>query len=189
MTKTIGIIAEDVSDVEIITEFLCKYMQKNKFSIKKFTGNGCGKLRNKCDSWASSLFKSGCDHVIVFHDLDRNDEKKLRKLLMEKVSTEKYPNSLIVIPIEEMEAWLLTDVEAIKQVFSLSKAPSEMHDCESVSSPKEHLEAMVWKISKKRYVNTIHNKKIAQLTSLDNLLKCQSFSTFDKYVRERICVI
>lgn len=187
MTRVIGIIAEDDSDVEVIAEFLSKYMQRNNFSLKKFTGNGCGKLRNKCDSWASSLFKSGCDHVIVFHDLDRNDENRLRKLLMKKVCPVKYPNSLIVIPIEEMEAWLLSDVDAIQKVFSLPKTPSKIHDCENVPSPKEHLEGMVWKIGKKRYVNTIHNKKISQLTSLDNLLRCKSFATFDKYVRENIC--
>lgn len=187
MTKKIGIIAEDDSDVEVIAEILSKYMQKNHFCLKKFTGNGCGKLRNKCDSWATSLFKSGCDHVFVFHDLDRNNENKLRTLLEKKISPDKYPNSLIVIPIEELEAWLLSDVDAIKKVFSLPKAPSTIHECENVPSPKEHLEDIVWRIGKKRYVNTIHNKKISQHMSLDNLRRCGSFTNFDDYVTKKIC--
>lgn len=187
MTKQIGIVAEDNSDVEVISEILSKYMQRNNFCVKKFIGGGCGKLRNKCDSWVSSLFKSGCDHVFVFHDLDRNNEKSLRTLLKKKISPDKYPNSLIVIPIEELEAWLLSDVDAIQKVFSLPKTPSKIHECENVPSPKEHLEDIVWKIGKKRYVNTIHNKKISQHTSLENLRRCESFVNFDIYVSENIC--
>lgn len=81
MSKQIGIIAEDVSDVEVVTHILGKYVNRNEFSIRRFVGNGCGKLRNKCDSWAATLFESGCHHVMVFHDLDRHDEASLKALL------------------------------------------------------------------------------------------------------------
>lgn len=184
MINNIGIIAEDDSDVDVIVEILSKYIARNKFGVKKFTGIGCGKLRNKCDSWAASLFKSGCNHVFIFHDLDRNNEKTLRKLLERKVPPGDYPNSLIVIPVEELEAWLLSDSDAIQKTFSLSKAPKKIHECENVESPKEHLGEVVWHLGKKRYVNTIHNKKISQFTALAHLRRCPSFELFDKYVSE-----
>ena len=186
MSKKIGLIAEDQSDIDVIINLLAKYVARNEFTTKKFIGNGCGKLKNKCDTWAKQLFDSGCSHVIVFHDLDRNDEATLRETLQKKIPQAIFPNSLIVIPIEELEAWLLSDVSAIKSVFSLKKAPKKFNSCESVKSPKESLEKIIWTLGKKRYLNTVHNQKIAEKTSLIHLRRCASFVLFDTYVRERV---
>jgi hypothetical protein len=187
MSKKIGVIAEDKSDVEVVTEILAKYMARNAFSVKQFVGNGCGKVKQKCDSWTRLLLKRGCEHVFLLHDLDTNDEAKLRKSLEKKLPPKDYPNSFIVIPIEEVEAWLLSDAEAIQKVFDLPKLPKRITNCESVVSPKEHLADVVWTIGRKRYVNTIHNKKISEKISLVNLNRCSSFATFDKYLRENVC--
>lgn len=186
MSKRIGIIAEDASDVDVVTNILGKYVDRSKFSVRKFVGNGCGKLRNKCDSWAETLFDGGCHHVLVFHDLDRHDEASLRTLLQRKVPVKKFPRSLIVIPIEEMESWLLSDEAAIREVFNLKKLPPRIENCEIINSPKEHLTKLIWSIGKKRYLNTAHNRKIAEKVSIDNLRRCQSFKAFDDYVRSSI---
>lgn len=186
MSKILGIIAEDLSDYAVIIALFSKYAAKSKFSTKKFVGNGCGKLKNKCDSWARQLFESGCDHVFVFHDLDLNNEAELRAILEKKIPASKFPNSLIVIPIEELEAWLLSDSAAIQSVFSLSKSPKKVSECERVVSPKEHLASIVWTLGKKRYLNTIHNEKIAQLVSLESLRRCASYQSFDTYVTTRV---
>lgn len=186
MSKVIGVIAEDKSDVEVVEALLSKYVSKNKFSIKRFVGDGCGKLKNKCDSWTKMLFASGCHHVFVFHDRDRETEFELRKLLDKKLPKELFPRSLIVIPIEELEAWLLSDPVALKEVFNLPKVPKAIADCEAVPSPKEFLERLIWSIGKKRYVNTMHNRKIAERVSLESLVKCSSYIPFDKYVRDEV---
>lgn len=182
MSRKIGVIAEDRSDVDVITEILAKYMTRNTFSIKPIVGHGCGKIKQKCDSWSRFLFKSGCEHVFLFHDLDRDNEANLRKLLEKKFSPKGTPNSLIVIPIEELEAWLLSDTEAIQHVFSLPKRPKKISNCESVTSPKEHLANIVWLGGRKRYVSTIHNKKISERISLENLKRCSSYTEFDNYL-------
>jgi hypothetical protein len=187
MSKKFGIIAEDKSDIEVISEILKKYIPDNKFKISKFVGNGCGKLRNKCGVWTDNLFKSGCDFVFVFHDKDKNCRDQLRKSLEIKVCPKKYKESLIIIPVEELEAWLLSDVTAIKNVFRLEKQPKKISDCESIESPKEHLRDLVWKLGKRRYLNTVHNKKIAQETSLENLKRCPSFNDFADYIEKHIC--
>lgn len=186
MPKKIGVIAEDKSDVEVVTEILSKYMPRNQFSVNHFVGNGCGKVKQKCDSWTKTLINRGCEHIFILHDLDKNNESNLRKILEKKVHPNIFKNSLIIIPIEELEAWLLSDSEAIKQVFSLPKAPKKITDCESIQSPKEYLENLVWKIGRKRYLNTIHNKKISQFMSLENLVRCSSFTIFDKYICENL---
>lgn len=187
MSKKIGVIAEDASDIEVISNILEKYISRSDFSVKHFVGHGCGKLRNKCKSWASLLAKSGCEHILLFHDLDKNDEVKLRKDLESRIGRNEFPNSLVVIPAEEMEAWLLTDPAAIKNVFGLPKNPKIPAHPETIRSPKEYMRDLVWKEGKKRYMNTTHNKKLATQTSIDRLNLCKSYKKLDKYIRESIC--
>lgn len=186
MSKTIGIIAEDNSDIDVIENILAKYTQRNQFSIKRWVGNGCAKLRSKCGIWTDTLFQRGCEHVLIFHDLDRNIETELRKTLLAKIPPAKFPKSVIVIPIEEMEAWLLSDSNAIKRTFNLKKLPKKVSNCECVSSPKEHLAGIVWTLGKKRYLNTIHNKSISEHATLENFRRCNSFKSFDRYVLDKI---
>lgn len=186
MVKKIGVIAEDKSDIEVINEILEKYVQAKSFKIKKFVGNGCGKLRNKCSVWAKQLAAEGCEHIFLFHDLDRNSLVELRKTLEQKIPVSMFPNSLIVIPVEEIEAWLLADESAIQRVFNMKNKLVRVNNCEQVGSPKEYIKALVWKNSKKKYLHTIHNRKIANLAVLDNLKRCSSFKEFDRYITNRI---
>lgn len=183
---SIGVIAEDASDVEVVVEILKKFSPDNTFQVKKFVGNGCGKLRNKCQSWSETLFKKGCSHVLLLHDLDRNKECELRAKLQLKIPREKYPNSLIVIPVEELEAWLLSDETALQSVFSLKERPKKYKNCEEVKSPKEELGRLIWSKATKRYINTVHNKKIAEKTSLESFRRCTSFGPLDEYIINNI---
>lgn len=186
MAKSIGVIAEDDSDIDVVRAILEKYAPRNQFCLRRFVGNGCGKLRNKCTAWANTLFAAGCQHVLVFHDLDGSNEEELRNLLEHKLPRSRYPASVIVIPIEEMEAWLLSDEFAIQSVFSLKAAPKQIRNCEQVNSPKEHLGELVWRLARKRYLNTVHNKRIAERATLDRLRRCKSFLPLDAYVQEKI---
>lgn len=187
MSKKIGLIAEDDSDIKVINEILKKYLKEDSFKIKKFIGNGCGKLNQKCAAWTKNLISQGCNYVIIFHDLDRNKENTLRKSLETKVCPKSYPNSLVVIPKEELEAWLLSDSLAIKKALNLSKCPPQIHNSEEVKSPKEELVKIVYKVDKKRYLNTIHNEKVAVHLSLENLKKCKSFMPLNDFILEKIC--
>jgi hypothetical protein len=184
--QNIGVIAEDASDVDVVVEILKKFAPENQFQVKKFVGNGCGKLRNKCQSWADVLFKKGCNHVFILHDLDRNKEAELRATLQAKVPMEKYPNSLIVIPVEELEAWLLSDETALQYVFSLKERPKRYKNCEDIKSPKEEIGRLIWSKATKRYINTVHNKKIAEKTSLENFRRCTSFKSLDSYLQDNV---
>lgn len=187
MSKKIGIIAEDNSDYDVIKVLIGKIIPENSFRTKKFIGKGCGKLFRNCEAWTDNLFRAGCDHVLVFHDLDRNNETDLRRKLESKVS--KWSNqSLIVIPIEELEAWLLSDMQAVKKALNLSKKPNKIYHCERVESPKEHLESIVKRLGK-RYVNNIHNVGIAKEQDLSSLRRCNSFLPFENYVKNNIHVV
>lgn len=183
MSIKIGVIAEDVSDVQVVSELLSKYIDKNKFSVKHFVGQGCGKLKAKCGAWVENLCSQGCSHIFLFHDLDRNNEATLRADLNKRLSKCAF-DPLVVIPTEELEAWLLADMEAIKSVFSISEKIKPIHDVESVPSPKEYLQRLIKRNSNKNYVNTIHNRKIAEKMQRAKLAECTSYLPFEKYLLE-----
>ena len=177
----IGVIAEETNDIEVLYEYTLKLVAENSFSFNRFVGHGCGALRRKCRAWADNLAKRGCSHIVVIHDSDGGDEKKIRMDLERKLKGVS-GLSVVLIPVEEVEAWLLADPEAIKTVFKMRKTPRVSLHPERIHDPKEYLRDLVAKGSKSHYINTIHNKKIAAQQRLDSLDRCPSFSHYPKFL-------
>lgn len=178
----IGVIAEEHSDIDVLYEITCKLTSENNFSFSRFVAHGCGKLRRKCRAWSQNLVRRGCSHLVVIHDLDNNDECCLRKELEGTVSGIAFTSHLILIPVYEIEAWLLCDPLALKQTFGMSKTPKVPVHPETVRDPKEHLRDIVWKNCKKHYINTIHNEKIARTITIERLSVCPSFSPYPGFL-------
>lgn len=183
MTR-IGVIAEDNSDVEVAKELIGKLKSKKLFCVRHFVGNGCGKLRNKCRAWAEQLRLQGCTVLIFIHDLDRNNLQNLRTKLTNSLNPCPILKHSIVIPVEEIEAWLMCDVAALKKVFSIKKSFKLPNNPESIASPKEKLESLVWVHSGKtrRYLHTVHNVAIAKNMPASCMRKCAAFRQFENFV-------
>lgn len=182
MSKYVGVIAEDISDVDVINEIIAKVTNRNNFKIKKFIGHGRGKVLGKCHDWARNLKIKKCTLLIIIHDLDTNNLATLRKELGQALSPSPIVNNIIVIPIREIEAWLLADHLAINKTFGikLNKVPNP----ESIIRPKEHLKRLVYLKSMKRkiYINSAHNKKIAANATLKNFSRCKSFIPLNDFL-------
>ncbi len=186
MSKTIGVIAEDSSDVEVAKAILRKYLAPSSFQIKRFVGKGCGPIRRKTCGWAKVLWRRGCRYLILLHDLDESDEAILRselELTLKKVSFKQY---IVVIPVKEIEAWLLSDTEALVETFGMSKKPKVDRRTELINEPKEYLRDVIWKSAQVRYLPTVHNEKIAINCKKSELRRCKSFSIFDRYIQEQL---
>jgi hypothetical protein len=183
MSTLVGVIAEDLSDVEVIEEIIAKKKNRRLFKIKKFAGHGCGKIRAKCKDWAYNLRIQQCTLLILIHDLDENNLRELRDEIEDTLKPSPITKYIIVIPIREIEAWLLADHEAINKTFGLKlkKIPNP----EAIRRPKEHLRDLVYLRSSKRkiYVNTIHNRKIAAKANLKQLKRCNSFTPLNDFIQ------
>ena len=182
MSTDIGVIAEEKNDVEVLYEFTCKLTLENKFSFSKFYAHGCGKLRRKCGAWAHNLLTRGCSLLVIIHDLDDNDEITLKKELQDHINSNAFAGTLILIPKYEIEAWLLSDELALKDIFNMNKAPKVPKHPENVPHPKEYLRDLVWKCCKKQYINVIHNRKIAKAIRIERLSVCPSFSSYPTFI-------
>jgi hypothetical protein len=184
--KCIGIIAEDDSDYEAAKAVIKRIANKTNIPFKKAIGDGCGKLRRKASSYAIDLSNRGCDMLILIHDLDRNNLNNLRMELEEKLIHSPIVNKLICIPIEEIEGWYLSDPEGLKKVFKLQRKPKVMGNPETIQSPKEKLEELIYSCSGKNviYLNTKHNKLLAENLSIELMNeKCQSFHKLHTFIK------
>jgi len=186
--KGIGLIVEDNSDFEAFKILIQRIIQKDNIKFRKAVSNGCGKLRRKAVSYASNLYQKGCNMIVLVHDLDRNEYNTLKKELDEKITKSPANHNFVCIPIEEIEAWFLSDPEAIQKTFNLDRIPKIKGLPETIASPKEHIEQLVKIHSNhtKLYLNTKHNSKLSENVSL-NLIndKCDSFKKLNEYILEK----
>ncbi len=181
---TIGIIAEDESDFCSIRILIRRIAKNDNINMKKFLGKGCGKIKRKCNAWAHQLIKRGCSFLIIVHDLDNNNINTLRQLLVDALSPNPFKKHLICIPIQEFEAWLLSDPDAIRTAMKLNKNPNIKGLPENIESPKEYLGKVIDITSKgeKIYNNTKHNEKIAANLNINKAKKCTSFIPLFQFV-------
>lgn len=185
MAVRIGIIAEDMSDIEVL-KILAKKVSRKTFSVSHFVGKGCGPLAKKTPGWCKNLWLKGCTHILLIHDLDRNNLADLRLRLETILGLAPQLFKAVVIPSEELEAWLLSDTAAISKALNLKKILKEIHHPEKVPSPKEHIGEMVRKNSnsQRTYVNTVHNRLIAHEMDINKIkAKCPSFLGFASFLK------
>lgn len=183
--KCIGIIAEDLSDYESSLVLIKRITKKPNIPFKKAIGDGCGKIKRKAGDYAMDLRNRGCDMLVLIHDLDKNNLDKLKKELEEKLSLSPIKNKFVCIPVEEIEGWFLSDADCLKLIFNLNRRPKIKGNPELIFSPKEKLEEYIYLCSNKKsiYLNTKHNKKIAEKISIDLIKnKCSSFKRFYDFI-------
>lgn len=181
--ERVGLIAEDLSDVEVLKK-LAKKITGKAISSSHFVGKGCGPLKRKTPGWCKSFQLKGCTRVLLVHDLDGNDVDVLRRSLKESLANAPQAKKLVVIPTEEIEAWLLSDVAAIARALNLKKPIKVVHHPEKIASPKEFIRDSVWRVSNKtvQYVNSVHNGLIADHIDIAEIhAKCPSFRAFSAF--------
>lgn len=185
----LGVIAEDDSDVAVMSEVTRKLLQPHTIGFKKFVGNGCGKLRRKCGAWARNLVQQGCRWIIVVHDLDVNDERELRGRLTASIRPAGAEASVVLIPKREIEAWLLYDARAIATAFGERPLLPLPGNPESIGDPKKHLHELIRRRYHKTYLTTVHNPSIAKHVDVSLLRRSRSFAPhfgFTAGVRARL---
>jgi hypothetical protein len=176
MKIRIGIIAEDNSDVEVISEILKKMRQNDEISIKKFVGHGCGRIVGKCCQWANQLFLYGCKYLLVIHDLDERDINELRTDINHAINSSSIRRKIVVIPIREIEAWLLCDGEAIRKSMGIRNKISDTANPQLIIDPKRKLGEIIYLKSEKRKRYIVNdNVRIASRINVKKLLRCNSF--------------
>lgn len=173
-----ALIGEDKSDADTIKVLIKRLANNERMTIKTKGYSGCGEMLRK-GARDLKLFESlGCTHFVVSYDADNHDPQARKDEVIQKVVKPSGINNhvCVVIPVQELEAWLLADIEAASAIFK-GWQPKPVKNPELISEPKEYLEKLSRQSNKKpRYVHAIHNEKMAWKVDLDKVQqKCKSF--------------
>jgi len=178
----VGVIAEDQSDVDVVDELLAKVTTR-KYVIKRFLGHGSGRVVGKCSEWARVLRDQGCTRLIVVYDLDTGNLPEVRARLRGALGQCPITRHTIIIPVREIEAWLLADEVSIARIAKPRRVPRPIPNPERFMRPKETLRDLIERLSERRitYVNTIHNKQLAKHAALVRVRRCMSFQDLERF--------
>jgi hypothetical protein len=172
-----GVLGEDKSDVATLKVLIRRLANDEKVSIKGY--DGCGEMLRK---GGKQLFaRLGCTRFIVCYDSDDEEpttryQKIVKHIIIKSGLTGLKEIICIVIPVQEIEAWILADIEAVSNIFK-NWHPKPISNPESIDSPKEYLEKLSRDSKKRpRYNHATHNEKMALYLNLDRVSqKCHSF--------------
>lgn len=129
----ISIATEDILTEEAITKIIAS---QNKFNIRLRLGKqGCGYLTSNLSKF-NTLANS--HYVLVVLDLDsRNNAIEYRRSIEGQIRN-KNEKFKLVIPVREIESWLLADREGMSDFLSISKDKID-RDPELLLDPKEKI--------------------------------------------------
>lgn len=179
-----GIIGEDASDVGVLKVIIRRLANDNSLPIDAKGYGGCAEMLRKGARQFRLFANKGVTKFIVCYDADRADpvarfDEAKRKIW---AAANVVGDCCIVIPIQELEAWILADLSAVTNVIK-SWTPADVTNPENITDPKEHLEKLSRQQQRPRYVHAIHNERIAHHLNLTKVAqKCPSFLPLKNFV-------
>lgn len=182
-----AVLAEDPSDGEALVVLVKRIsgVENRRVHMKGF--RGCGKLCDKAGAHIESFSRQGATHFIICHDSDGDDPAEIRRKVQSSVGAKidlKRVTHKIIVPVEELEAWIIADEVAINKAIPKLLIDEVKHP-ETIKNPKE------WLIKKSQasrsrplYAPAINNSQIAKHIDIAKVeRKCPSFRELTTFVR------
>ncbi len=183
-----GILGDDESDVETLKVLVRRLARNQAIPVKTKGYGGCAKMLRKGAKQLILFRNLDCTRFIVCYDADGPDPKPKHELVKRRIVA---PSGIggevcIVIPVQELEAWLLADIECATKIFTSWK-PEPIPNPEQIPSPKEYLEKLSRDSRQKpRYSHATHNEKMAKYIDLEKVSKkCSAFRVLADFVTGR----
>jgi hypothetical protein len=182
-----AVLGEDRSDADTLQVLIRKLAGDARLTVKTKGYDGCGQLLRKGARDLDEFLNQGYDRFVVAYDADRDEPALRRAQAHARVvapSMAAASACCIVVPVEELEAWLLADVSAVNKRWP-DWRPEPIASPERVRSPKEHLEKLSRDSQRRpRYSHAVDNPMLAGLIDLEIVeKKCPSFRVLAEFVR------
>ncbi len=181
-----AVLGEDRSDAETLRVLIRRLADNERLAVKIKGYDGCGQLLRKGARDLDEFLSQGYDRFVVAYDADRDDPaaRLARARSMVQESRAASSACCVVVPVEELEAWLLADVAAVSKKWP-SWRPDPIANPERVQDPKEYLEKLSRDSQRRpRYSHAVDNPMLAGLIDLEIVAKkCPSFRVLAEFVR------
>lgn len=173
-----GILGEDRSDVEVIDRLIRRISKNERMRIKEKAYDGCGDLLCKGARAIQTLYEVGVSKFVICYDSDDGDPNEKYNEVVRRIIQPSNVDSTFcaLIPVREIESWLLADLDAVKKVFTSFRVDREIRNPEKDGNPKRTLEKLLRREDNKPcYSGSVFNSKIAAYTDLKLLAeRCPS---------------
>lgn len=182
-----GVIGEDQSDVETLKILIKRLAKNEKLPVYTKGYAGCGEMLRKGAAQFKLFSSKGAVRFVVCYDADRQKpgdrELEARQKVWDKaLAAGVNGECCIVVPVQELEAWILADLSSVSNVIS-SWTPKDEKSPELINDPKEYLERSSRAHQKPKYIHAVHNPKIAHHLDLEKVAKrCSSFVPLMRFV-------
>ena len=185
----IGLLGEGSSDTKMIQCLIRRITDNQRIRIETMGCGSKGNLLKKGLRFINACKDQGLKYFVVCMDADGSDPEPARQAILERVI---YPaqvdaQSCCVVPVQEIEAWILADLSAVTKVFTSWK-PKPHKNPEGQANPKEYLESLSKADNKRpRYSHQVHNEHVAKHLELSKVYQaCPSFRPFQDFIEERL---
>jgi hypothetical protein len=182
-----GILGEDSSDADTLKVLVRRLAIDQSLSIKTKGFNGCSEMLRKGAAHLRAFANLGCTQFVICHDADESDPSVINEKVMSQIvrKAEISQGYCVIVPVQELEAWILADIQAVSKVFTSWK-PQPISNPEGIRSPKEYLEKLSQASNHKpRYAHAVHNARVAEHLDIDLVMtKCPSFLPLATFVRK-----
>lgn len=184
-----ALLAEDRSDVDALVVLIKRIIGQENATIPRKGFGGCGELRRKAHSHIAEFSRQGATHFIICHDSDKNTPQDVRNKVIDAIKAKMPLNfeHIIVVPVQELEAWIIADEAAIHTAIP-SLTISSVAKPEEINDPKEWLiRQSQTNRTKPLYAPATFNVKVARHLEIDKVKKkCRSFKELVDYLQEAI---
>jgi hypothetical protein len=184
-----GIIGEAGSDAETLKVLIRRLANNSSLTILVKDYDGCGEILAKGARQLRTFSELGCNRLVVCHDADGPDPAPKRREINDKVVIPSgCERCCIVIPVHEIEAWILADIDKVGNRIAKSWNPKPfVGNPEAEVKPRKTLERMsIDSKQKPRYSHTSDNPGVALYLDLDRVRqRCPSFGPLMDFVRGR----
>jgi hypothetical protein len=186
--KTYGVVVEGEYDKEALVEIIRKCLPSEIEIIVRPCG-GKDRLMNKFPGFLESFRyeKQGLpvDKALVIRDAHNKDPDELSKKMENKIKGRNYPFPVkFVIIVQELEAWLLADGNAISKITQSRSGRTVTRvdeNLESINNPKQRLQKIL-SVAQVPYTPQVA-RKIAQEIDLSKIkYRCPRFKGFHQAV-------
>jgi hypothetical protein len=182
----IGIFGEDYSDFATLKEIVRSLTENRSLTINGRGFGGKGNLLNKCADHLKTFYEDGYRHFVICHDSNGDEASLIRERVHRRIVA---PSGIpadgccIVVPVQEIEAWILADIRSARKIFP-SWRPAPVRNPERMTKPSRELERMSrQKNLRPRYSHPTHNPQIVQYLNLDKVAEhCPSFRPLREFV-------
>ncbi len=181
----LAIFGEDRSDTDTLRVLVRRLAGSPTLSVKSKSYGSCGELVRKVTADLKAQQRLGCNRFVVCYDADGPDPAARHEQMRQIVRRSGVEPCCVVIPVEEIEAWILADVQAVTKVFSgWSPQPKPIDNPETIPNPKEYLIRLSRGLNRKpRYDHVNDNPRVAEHLDLTRVTRlCPSFRPLAAFI-------